>query len=128
MLKNTKVHGEGILQEYYRWLLHKEAIHPLCPIVSAVHFATEKISQFVDHFLNPTTFTLKSFVKDTTDFLKKISEVKNLPENSLLAKLDIECLYSNINTQFGLQAAKETLEKTQPNIVRNGTNKEQLSV
>ena len=33
-------------------------------------------------------------------------------KKSLLVTLDIESLYSNIVTEFGLQAAKVTLEKT----------------
>ena len=42
---------------------------PARPVISSNGCPTEKISQFVDHFLNPTTFTNKSYVRDTTHFL-----------------------------------------------------------
>jgi hypothetical protein len=36
---------------------------------------TEKISQFVDHFVNPSIQKIKSYVKDTTHFLCLLEEV-----------------------------------------------------
>jgi hypothetical protein len=84
------------------------------PIISANGCPTEKISQFVDHFLNPTTTSLKSYIKDTTDFLLKLEKVKNLPPDCLLVTLDITSLYTNIPNDDGLRAAKETLDRTRP--------------
>ena len=43
------------------------------PICSANGSPTEKISQLVDHFLNPPTTQQKSYVKDTTNFLQILS-------------------------------------------------------
>ena len=39
------------------------------PVVAANGAPTEKISQFVDHFVNPFCPKIRSFVKDTTHFL-----------------------------------------------------------
>ena len=49
-------------------------------LVSANGCPTEKISQLVDNFLTPPTTTLiRSYVKDTTDFLNKIQTVGPIP-------------------------------------------------
>ena len=48
-------------------------------IVSANQSPTERISQFVDHFLNPIMKLGRSFVKDTPDFLRKINRVPPPP-------------------------------------------------
>jgi hypothetical protein len=45
---------------------------PFRPVFSGNGCPTEKISQCVDHFVNPTTKTNKSYVKDTTHFLQLI--------------------------------------------------------
>ena len=84
------------------------------PIISANGCPTEKISQFVDHFLNPAMKNLTSFVKDTTHFLRILSDIKDLPPHTLLVTLDVESLYTNIPLDFGLRAAKIALDKTRP--------------
>ena len=87
------------------------------PIVSGNDGPTEKISQFVDHFLNPPTTMLKSFVKDTTHLLQILNNLGNIPDNTLLATLDVTSLYTNINNTEGLAAAEATLNHFRP-----GTN------
>ncbi len=84
------------------------------PIISANESPTERISEFVDHFLNPTTFDLPAYVKDTTDFLNKLNELENIPDNALLVTLDVESLYTNIPHNYGIEAAKATLNKARP--------------
>ncbi len=84
---------------------------PSRPIMSANGSPTEKISEFVDHFLNPTTFDLPAYVRDTTDFLRKLKQIDILPEGTLLVTLDVESLYTNIPNDFGLRAARITLQK-----------------
>ena len=49
------------------------------PIVSANSHPTENISQFVDSHLNPLVPKLPSYIKDTTHFLKKLDDLKELP-------------------------------------------------
>ncbi len=43
------------------------------PVVSANGSPTEKISQFVDHSLNPTVESLQSYVKDTTHIINSLN-------------------------------------------------------
>jgi hypothetical protein len=46
------------------------------PVVSGNGRPTEKISKFVDHFLNPTVKDIWSYVKDTTHVLKLMEELE----------------------------------------------------
>ena len=68
--------------------IHKPG-NPGRPIVSSSSHRTERISNFVDHHLQPLVHKLLSFVKDTNDFLNKLQTIGNLPANSLLVTLDV---------------------------------------
>ena len=81
------------------------------PIVSASNCPTERISGFVDHFLRPYVTDLKSYIKDTTDFLRKISQIKTLPIGHLFVTLDVTALYTNIPHMEGLSVAKTILNR-----------------
>ena len=99
--------------------IHKNVLPPPGrPIISANGCPTEKISQFVDHFLNPSNKLLRSFVKDTTHFLKLLNDLGELPMNCILATMDVSSLYTNIPNDEGLAAAMHTLERHRntPNI------------
>ena len=98
--------------------IHKGKIPPPGrPIVSANGCPTEKISQLVDHFLTPpTTMYIKSYVRDTTDFIQKLSNIGQLPPNCQLATLDVTSLYTNIPNTEGLRAAFKLLTKYRPQL------------
>ena len=65
---------------YFLPKIHKAITRPMGrPIVSANGCPTEKISNFVDHFLNPPSTHNKSYVKDTTHFLKIIRDTGVVP-------------------------------------------------
>jgi hypothetical protein len=49
------------------------------PIVSANGSPTEKISQLVDHFLNPVSKLHKFYVKDTTHLLNLLKDLGGVP-------------------------------------------------
>ena len=57
---------------------------------------TEYVSAFVDRELQPLLANIPSYIKDTTDLLNKLSRFNNLPDNTILATLDVTALYSNI--------------------------------
>jgi hypothetical protein len=82
------------------------------PIISAIGSPTEKISQLVDHFLNPPTTLNKSYVKDTTHFLQILEEMGPLPEGSILVTLDVTSLYTNIPNTEGIKAANDILKRS----------------
>ena len=80
------------------------------PIVSDCNSDTYNISKYIDYFLNPRATAHPSYIKDTTDFLQKISNIKPQP-NSFLITLDVESLYTNINNVSGLKAVEEAFKK-----------------
>ena len=54
--------------------IHKQG-HPGHLIVSSNSYPTERISQFVDHHLQPLVTKLPSYIKDTTQFLNKLNNI-----------------------------------------------------
>ena len=62
------------------------------------------LSEFVDWYIKPYVHTLPAYIKDTTDFINKISSVTDLPNEVILVTLDIASLYTNIPHDRGLEA------------------------
>ena len=54
---------------------------------------------------------MKSYIKDTNDFLRKLSNLPSLPEDVILCTIDVVGLYPNIQHEGGLAAIKEALDK-----------------
>ena len=98
------------------------------PILSANGSPTEKISQFVDHFLNPLCPKIRSYVKDSTHFLQIMEETNNIPPNSYLVTLDVNSLYTNIPVDQGLSAVKKTLTSNRPDSRCKPTNQSILNL
>ena len=88
--------------------VHKKDI-PGWPVVSSIDCCTSKFSKFVDHYLQPLVKSLPSYVKNTTDFINKLENVKDTLEVSILATLDVKALHTNILNHEGIEAVKETL-------------------
>ena len=90
---------------------------------------TSKISKYVDLHLQPSVRSLTSHIKDTTDFINKITQVKNIPDDAILVSMDVRSLYTNIPNDEGVNAVKEALDKEpnkQPLSTKRNTNKIQL--
>ena len=93
--------------------IHKNKDNPPGrPIVSATSHITEHISQFVDAHLNPLVPKLRSYIKDTTHFLRKLDDLKELPPGSLLLTLDVSSLYTNIPHKEGIEACRKALNSS----------------
>ena len=65
------------------------------PVVSGSSGPTERISSFVDSLLQPIAMKQESYIKDTTDFINFIENTQ-IPDNFVLATLDVSSLYTNI--------------------------------
>ena len=93
--------------------IHKNKQNPPGrPIVPANSHPTENISQFVDSHLNLLVPKLPSYIKDTTHFLKKLDDLKELPPGSLLVTLDVSSLYANIPHNEGIEACRKALNSS----------------
>ena len=87
------------------------AFQELQNIISGVppKFYTENISAFVEHHLKPLAQKVKSYVKDTNDFLRKIANLPPLPEDLIFCTIDVVGLYPNIPHDEGLKAVRNAL-------------------
>lgn len=75
------------------------------PIVSDCGSESYRIAEYIDYYLNPLSTLHKSYIKDTYDFVEKVKNI-HLEKDSFLFSIDIDSLYTNIETQLGLQAIK----------------------
>ena len=74
--------------------LHKTGV-PGRPIVSGIDSPTERISMYVDYHIKQYVPLADSYVKDTNDFLKTISNI-DIDQNDILVTFDVSSLYTNI--------------------------------
>ena len=79
---------------YFLKKIHKNPMK-IRPIVSSCNSVTENISEFVDYWLQPEMRKLHSHLKDSNAFINLIETTK-LPENCILASIDVSSLYTNI--------------------------------
>lgn len=90
--------------------IHKRLIDPPGrPIVAQTNSLLSPLSQYVDFFIKPYVQSLPSYIRDSTDFVNKISDLQDLPDDSLLLTLDITSLYTNISHERGLNALRHYL-------------------
>ena len=80
------------------------------PVISNSGTRTEKLSEFLDHYLQPIMKAGKSYIKDTDDFLEKVKNLGNIPSNAILVTAGVVGLYPSIPHDAGLQALYEKLE------------------
>ena len=88
--------------------IHKEGV-PGRPIISGIGTLCENISGFVETILKPIVRTLPSFLLDTKQFLRKLSEHDDIPPDTILVTLDVTSLYTNIPHEDGLVALRSHL-------------------
>ena len=81
----------------------------LRPIGAGPSCLTHRVSYLLDIILRPFTNHVKSYLRDTTDFL--INLPYRVPTNTSLASFDIEALYSNIPHELGIKAVHFWLDK-----------------
>ena len=80
------------------------------PVISNCGVLTEKVSEFLDLHLKTVYQNGWSYIKDSGDFLKKIGDVGNIPENAILVTADVVGLYPNIPHNAGLKALTNMFE------------------
>ena len=79
------------------------------PVVSNTKYHTENISAYLDHHLKPIAQKVKSYVKDTNDFLRKIRDLQKISRNAILCTIDVVGLYPSIPHDEGLNVLKKVL-------------------
>ena len=88
------------------------------PVISICGTPTKKMSEFLDHHLKPVMQNDWSYIKDSGDFLRKIRNVGNIPENAILVTAEVVGVYPNIPHNAGLKVLiNNMLEAREHNIV-----------
>ena len=59
------------------------------PGITNSGYYTENISAFREYHLKPTSQKVKSYIKDTNDFLRKLDALPPLPEDTVLFTIDV---------------------------------------
>lgn len=95
-----KIHKESC-----KWTVPNK-IPPGRPIVSDINSESYAIARFIDFHLAPFATRHPSYVKNTYDFLDKLSKIKT-HSNALLISLDVDSLYTNIDNEMGIKAVTE---------------------
>ena len=89
--------------------LHKEGI-PGRPVIDSMNCHSMQISKYVDYHLQPEVIKLKSYTRDSTDTINKISQLQDkTKETDILVSMDVRSLYTNIPNNEGLQAVTDAL-------------------
>ena len=88
--------------------IHKEN-NPGRPVINSINCPTENISKYVDYHLQDHVTKLPSYLKDSTDLINKLSDIKSLPHNAIFVSMDVKLLYTNIPNQEGICAVREKL-------------------
>ena len=89
----------------------KQRPPPGRPVVNTINSPTSNISKYVDHQLQPIVTQLPSYVKNTTDFIKKLDTVKTAPVNCYLVTMDVKSLYTNIPHTEGIDAVRSFMNR-----------------
>ena len=106
--KNTSCLGKTYLLPK----IHKRLNNvPGVPVILNCGTPTEKLSEFLDHRLQPVMKAGKSYIKDASHFLEKLKNLGNIPSNALVVTADVVGLYPSIPHNAGLQALYEKLEE-----------------
>ena len=80
------------------------------PVISNCGMPTEKAIKYPDHHLQPIMRSGMSYIKDTSDFLLKLKNLKKVPDNAILVTADVVGLYASIPHNDGLEVLKTQLD------------------
>ena len=73
-------------------------------------YYTENMSAFLEYRLQPIAQKIKSYIKDTDNFLRKLDVLPSLPEDITLCTIDVVGLYPNIPHGNGFAAMQKALD------------------
>lgn len=110
-LKYLSPQQSGTIKTAELYLLNKIHSDPPTkgrPIISANDCPVERISDFVDFFLQPFVLEQNTYIKDTSDFIRKIEQLQ-VPKNALIITLDYESMYTNIVHEEAVESVRKTI-------------------
>ena len=69
----------------------------------------EKVSEFLDHVLKKVIQQNGSYIKGSSDFIKKLKEIKEVANDAIMVMADEFGLYPSIRHNVGLEALRKHL-------------------
>lgn len=87
-----------------------DRLPPGRPIVASFGCVTERVSAYVDSYLQPIVQNQPSFIKDTQHFLSVLRGTR-VPEGVILVTIDVNSLYTEIPHVEGLGALTRFLQE-----------------
>ncbi|CAJ0918391.1 unnamed protein product [Ranitomeya imitator] len=79
------------------------------PIVASTVSLLSPLAITLEKFLSPLVPRIKSYLKDTTDFLTSLRNIGRLPINCLLVSMDVNSLYTSIRHRDGIESVMSFL-------------------
>ena len=76
------------------------------PVISDNSTATKNISSFLDFHLKTIIPTIPNILEDTRDFLLRLNQLRDIPDNSLLVIFEVVGLHPHILHEEGLKTMK----------------------
>ena len=118
-----KVHKSNIIKreiqnnpsEYIE--VHQPGDLKIRPIVAGPSCITSRLSDFVDILLKPYFKHVKSYVRNSVDFLNQLPKEKN--EKEVLIMLDVTDMYTNIDHNLAKEATENWLTTHSECLPRN---------
>ena len=86
-------------------------VPPGRPIVSDCGSESYHLAEFIDFYINPLSHTHPSYLKDTYTFVNKLKNL-TVPDNTFIFSIDVDSLYTNVDTVLGLEAVKKALSSS----------------
>ena len=104
---------------YFLKKLHKTP-HGIRPIVSGCSGPTERVSSFLDHIIKPLVPTILSYIKDSPHLISLLENTA-IPQNAILANIDVSSLYTNIPQDGGTEACLDAIEAVEASHIPRNT-------
>lgn len=76
------------------------------PVVSDCNSESYRVSEYIDHFLQPLSTKNDAYIKDTYDFLSKVRGQK-IAKNAFFVTADVTALYTNMDLKRTLEVVRE---------------------
>ena len=98
--------------------IHKQ-LHDVLgrPVISNSGVYTTNICSFIEYHLKPLAQNVKSYIKDTNDFLCKLFSLRPLPEDVIQFSIDNVGLYPTIPHDEGLITIRKALDFRKDKII-----------
>ena len=92
--------------------IHKDLRNvPDRPVILNCGTPTEKVSELLNHELQPIMKQRNSYIKDTGDFLEKSRAIGEIPKGDILVTADVVGLYPSFPHDEGLKVLRNHYDK-----------------